>query len=124
MFKELGDHDLAVQACLLSKDHLGAAESCEQLAITLTGEAAQARLQQAIEHCRKAKQPLLGFQLLQKHPQLAQALPAEVLYNTALALLSNCVGAVCMDCLIMWISVAEVVEYVLCPVCLIALLKP
>ena len=61
-----------------ANDYVGAAESCEEEARRLTGEAAQARLQDAIKHYKKAKQHLLGFQLLQRHPHLAQNMTAEV----------------------------------------------
>ena len=55
--------------------------------MTLTREAAQKRLQEALKYFRKAKRPLLAFQLLKAHPQLAQALPAEVPLDSPLALL-------------------------------------
>ena len=74
----LGDHQMAVRACLRSHNYVGAADSCGHEAETLTGEAAQAKLQDAIKYHRKAKQPVKGFQLLKKHPHLAQSVPAEV----------------------------------------------
>lgn len=78
LYKELGNHRMAVSASLRANDYVGAAESCEEEARRLTGEAAQARLQDAIKHYKKAKQHLLGFQLLQRHPHLAQNMTAEV----------------------------------------------
>ena len=79
LYKELGNHRMAASACLRGNDFVGAAESCEQEASRLTGQAAQARLQDAIKHYKKAKQHLLGFQLLQRHPELANSMMPEVL---------------------------------------------
>lgn len=78
LYKELGNHRMAVSACLRGNDFVGAAESCEAEAKRLTGEAAQARLQEAIKHYKKAKQYLPGFQLLQRHPELAKKMTSEV----------------------------------------------
>lgn len=78
LYKELGNHRMAVSACLRGNDFVGAAESCEEEAKRLTGEAAQTRLQEAIKHYKKAKQYLPGFQLLQRHPELAKKMTSEV----------------------------------------------
>lgn len=78
LYKELGNHRMAVSACLRGNDFVGAAESCEEDAKRLTGEAAQARLQEAIKHYKKAKQYLPGFHLLQRHPELAKKMTSEV----------------------------------------------
>lgn len=78
LYKQLGNHRMAVSACLRGNDFVGAAESCEQEARRLTGEAAQARLQDAMKHYKKAKEHLLGFQLLQRHPELAKNMTFEV----------------------------------------------
>lgn len=78
LYKELGNHRMAVSACLRGGDYVGAAESCEEEAKRLSGEAAQARLQDAIKHYKKAKQHLLGFRLLQRHPHLANNMTSEV----------------------------------------------
>ena len=81
MFKELGSHDNAMRACLRSGNLTGAAEHCEaeahELAVTDPRKAEQ-RLQEAIRHYKKAKEHLLGFQLLERHPHLRQSMPAEV----------------------------------------------
>ena len=82
LYKELGNHRMAVSACLRAGDYVGAAESCEEEAKRLTGEAAQARLQDAIKHYKKAQQHLLGFRVLQRHPQLAANMTAEVSFYT------------------------------------------
>lgn len=78
LYKELGNHRMAVSACLRGNDFVGAAESCEEEAKRLTGEAAQTRLQEAIKHYKKAKQYLPGFHLLQRHPELAKKMTSEV----------------------------------------------
>ena len=78
MYKELGNHKMARAACLRCGDLVGAAESCEQEAQKLQGAAAEEQLQQAINHYKKAKQHLLGFQLLQRHPHLAHNMTPEV----------------------------------------------
>lgn len=93
LYKELGNHRMAVSACLRGNDFVGAAESCEQEARRLTGQAAQARLQDAIKHYKKAKQHLLGFQLLQRYPELAKNMTPEVLPCTPPPLTLLCIHA-------------------------------
>lgn len=95
--------------------------------MTLTGEAAQKRLQEAVKYFRKAKRPLLAFELLQAHPQLAQALPAEVPLHSPLALLSRAVKlytqliSVLRSCVLVgtyWLIMSSFA------LCMFALLKP
>lgn len=87
---------MAVSACLRAGDFVGAAESCEEEAKRLTGEAAQARLQDAIKHYKKAKQHLLGFRLLQRHPHLAINMTSEVSSCTSSCLAPPCIRLKCM----------------------------
>ena len=79
--KDLGNHKVAVTACLRAGDLVGAAQSCEadarRLAPTEPAKAEQ-RLQEALRHYKKAKQHLQGFHLLQRHPSLTRNMPPEV----------------------------------------------
>lgn len=88
---------MAVRACLNNGDFVGAAESCEEEAKKLTGAPAEEQLQNAIKHYKKAKQHLLGFQLLQRHPHLAKNMTPEVcMLPEALSTLCCCTYTCCV----------------------------
>lgn len=55
-----------------------AAQASEALAAESEPSQADHCLQDAIKFDRKAKQPLQSFELLQRHPQLQQTMPAQV----------------------------------------------
>ena len=77
-YKQLGEHQKAAAACSRCGDFVGAAESCEEEARVQGGEKAEAKLQEAIRHYRRAKEYLKGFQLMQRHPRLAKNMNPEV----------------------------------------------
>ncbi|KAL3154816.1 hypothetical protein ABBQ38_011357 [Trebouxia sp. C0009 RCD-2024] len=66
LYKQLGNHSLAIKACLRCGDFAGAAKSCEEAAKQESGAARARYLQEAILNHRKAKQ---------KTPQVLLGLP-------------------------------------------------
>lgn len=91
LFRDLGNHKLALAAYLRIGDQNGVARSCEAEAEKLAATEpvqAERRLSEAMTYYRRAKNYQESFRMIQRHPKLAQNMSAEV--SPAAAVPPNC----------------------------------